>query len=156
MDTGSIIIGAVMIAFCLLPFILMSNNRKKNTKKFTENLISSSRNNNCVISESEYSGHFMIGIDTNNNELLFTDKYNEVFESKAIDLNNVTSCKLVRLMKSQDTTESVSLQFQLKGNANSENNLEFFNLNKQRGLDGEIQIVQKWEKIINDFLHVKN
>ncbi len=156
------LIGAVMIVLCLLPFILMANNRRKKKNEFQQMLLSTAKSSGGSISKSEFVGHFMIGVDEISRQLFYVLKKDKEFECKAVDLKNTSKCTFVKttsenpLDKESPIINSVLLEFSIKGDHKSSVYLEFYNINNNKSLSGELQVAQRWEKTLNEEFLSKN
>ena len=63
MDLGSVIIGAVLLAICAVPFLLMGQKRKKRDRQTLQLLFNRANQEKCTISQHEICGDFVIGIE---------------------------------------------------------------------------------------------
>lgn len=162
MDLGNTIIGAILIAICIVPIILMSRNRKKSEKKTLQSLINIANQQNCIVSKHEICGDFVIGIDETKNFVFFFKQKKEDPISQFIDLSEIQICqpvKSTRTIKSKDgnenITEKVKLSFIPINKGKAETRFELYD-EENTQLSGELQLVDKWSKQINDRLKNKN
>ncbi len=78
MDSGTIITAIIFILVCSIPFIIMSRNAKKKERKFLKALFKIAGNNNCKVSNYDFSGHAAIGIDETSDMVFFVKIVNHV------------------------------------------------------------------------------
>src|SRR5690606_22362027 len=63
MDTNSLIIGAVLIAICIIPLVLISRKGRQRTKQMKNGLAEIALKNNCKINKMGTTSNIAIGID---------------------------------------------------------------------------------------------
>lgn len=153
MDTATIIIAAILLAICILPFILISRNRKKNEQGLLQSLQDEAQKVQCIINEHEFCCNIMIGLDTNKNTIFYLKKGNSGNEHKHLVLDAFKQCELVKTM--QDSSESSRIQkLALKFIPISDKSqpvfLEFYDSNERFQLNGELQMIENWFKIITN------
>ncbi len=151
MDTATLIIAAILLAICILPFILISRNRKKNEQALLQFLKDEAQKIQCSINEHEFCCNIMIGLDTTKNTIFYLKKGNSGNEYKRVELANFKQCELVKTM--QDSTESgviqkLTLKFIPVSDKVQPAFLEFYNSNERFQLNGELQMIENWYKII--------
>lgn len=163
MDLNSAIAGAIMIAICILPFISMSRSRKKRDKQMLQSLTEIAKQHYCQISQHEFCGNFVIGIDEIKNSIFFHKHLKNNIIEQFIDLTNIKNCKVINLGRSIKTEEGIQkvidkleLAFIPTSKDKSEITLEFFNSDVTTQLYGELPTIEKWSKLINDRLKYNN
>lgn len=156
MDTGSILVGIIMICVSLLPFILISKSRKKNRKQFIDILKSNEICNDIKISASDQTVQFMIGVDNVKHHLFFIRKDKVSNDLTFKNINEIKRCELRKTLTSNqtDSTENriTRVTLQLFDTVNEQKELLFYDYNNGHNLNGELQIAQKWEEIINQLI----
>lgn len=162
MDLGITIIGAILIAICIVPIILMGRNRKKTEKKAFQSLINIANQQSCIISKHEICGDFVLGIDENRNFVFFFKQKKEEAISKFVDLSEVHICQAVKKTRNvkidkenHSIIERVDLSFILTNKNKGEIKFELYDEEINTQLSGELQFVEKWAKQINDRLKNK-
>ena len=75
MNLGNILIGIVLVAICLAPFLVLSYQRKNVKKNRLKTLFLDAAKLDCKIKEYEFCGDYLIGID-NEKGVLFFNKEN--------------------------------------------------------------------------------
>ena len=162
MDLGSAIIGAVAIMICILPFIMMSNSRKKREKLFLQALSRIAAQNNCQIGYHEIFGNFAIGFDSSKNFVFFYKQTKDNKQEQSVDLEGIQNCKVInvsRTFKSKEESHQVidrlELCFTPMLKNKSEIKLEFFNADLNLQLYDELKAIENWSKMIKDRLLLK-
>ena len=164
MNLGTAITGAIFIAVFMLPFIFMLNGRKKKEKQLLQSILSIANNYNCKISKHEVFDELAIGLDESSNQLLFYKKINENEIIQHINLAEIKSCKIINsgaIVNNKEgsykSTEKLDLHFSFLDAKKPDILMEFFNAEENLELSGEIQLIEKWSKIVNDRLnYIKN
>lgn len=160
MELGSAITGAILIIICALPFISIRRNRMKKEKSILQSLTRVAAQNNCQIDHQDLCGNFAIGIDETKNSVFFyrQAKVNEV--EQYVNLDEVQSCKIINTNrtfmssgKKQEVIDKLELSFIPTTNSKPVANMEFFNIDMNIQLFGELELIKKWSKLINDRLN---
>ncbi|GGK16473.1 hypothetical protein GCM10007962_08530 [Yeosuana aromativorans] len=159
MDIGTTIIGVVLAAICLLPFFLISRGRKKREEKTIKSLMDIAKQQDCQINQYELCNNLIIGMDKNKNVLLFKKDYDDIPREQLIYLSEIQSCKVVeisRTIKNKSATikliDRLELMLIPNNKSKPEIKLEFFNVEKDFQLNGQLQLINKWSKEIKDQL----
>lgn len=157
MDSVTIIIGAVVTALCVLPFIIISRNKKRREKQFLQSLSNIAEKQNCKITLHEFFGDFVIGLDEKANFFFFYKKMDQIEITEHINLAEIQKCKIVTTARtvgekkdSYTVTDKLELSF-LSGDKSIPNKtIEFYNSQESMQLTGELQLLEKWAKIVDD------
>ena len=159
MNLGTVIVGAIFIAIFMLPFIFMLSGRKKKEKQLKQSILAIANNHNCKISQQEICDEFAIGLDETLNQLFFFKKTTEKEIAQHINLAEIKSCKVIKTEHStgnkQDSVkliDKLDLHFSFLDRKNPDISLVFYDSEENFGMDGEIQMIEKWSKIVNDRL----
>jgi hypothetical protein len=157
MDLGTAIIGLISILICIIPFIIMRYNRIKKEKILLQNLSKIADQHNCKISNYEFCGDFVIGINYDKNLLFFYKKNKVDSMSQYVNLLDMHICKVVKSLIHNDKSsfsqiERLELVFYPKNKNNFETRFELFNLLTNVHLSGELQFADKWSNQINNLL----
>lgn len=162
MDLVNVIIGAIFVAICIVPFILVSLSRKNREKQILQSLSNIASKHNCKINQSEICGDFIIGIDETKKIVFFLKKMKDTVIEQFIDLADIQNCKInntTRTVITNDNNYNLIEKLELSFIPISKNKtgiiLEFFNTDFASQLCGELQTVEKWNKLINDHLKTK-
>ena len=159
MNLGTAIVGAIFIAIFMLPFIFMLSGRKKKEKQLKRSILAIANNHNCKISQQEISDEFAIGLDESLNKLFFFKKTSEKEIAQHVNLSEIKSCKVIKTEHStgnkQDSAkliDKLDLHFSFLDRKNPDISLVFYDSDENFGMDGEIQKIEKWARIVNDRL----
>ena len=160
MNLGTAITGAIFIAIFMLPFIFMLNGRKKKEKQLAKSILAIANNHHCKISQQDISEEFAIGLDETVNHLFFLKKTPDKEIAQHVNLAEIKFCKVI---KTGNTTgkkdnqhksiDKLDLQFSFMDQKKQDVSFTFYNSEENFGLNGEIQLIEKWAKIINDRLN---
>lgn len=159
MELSTIIMGAVLITICVLPFVLTSNGKKKREQKMLQYLTEIAKEHNCKIGQSECCNDFIIGIDEVANFVFFAKKNEKRELQEVINLANIEYCNIInssRTVKLKDENHTVidKLELAFYSSQNKiEKKLELYNSEDSLQLYMELQCIEKWSKLINE--HVK-
>jgi len=147
MDQSSLIIGIVLLIVCVLPFILFSLNNSKKRKNRIQNLIQKAKENNATIQEKDDWNQSIIGIDKSNKLLFFSKKSEEFDKFISINISELQKCQIERTENNQKVLEKLELELSFATKPTIV--LEFFNKNETRLLVNEIELIQKWQKLLS-------
>lgn len=158
MDLGTSIVGVIIILICIIPFALMSINRRKKERKLLQGLTEIAQRNNCKISRYELWNNSTIGIDDTTLMIFYTRKSKDIETSQQINLAEIQKCRIVNLSRTVSNkdgnfkvTEKLELAFSFQDKNRGEVVLEFYNTDYDSStLTGELQLVEKWCKLFND------
>ena len=153
MDLSTLIIGLFMVALCALPFILTGSIRKKNEKEIKNRIFDLAKLDNTIILQSDFWYKTSIGINTNSNELFFYRKINNCETSLKINLNDYQRCRIVKFNDSSNHIEILQLILVPNSSNKTEILLEFYNAEFYPQINLEVQLIEKWSKLINDSIN---
>lgn len=162
MDLGTAIVGLILILLFIVPFIIMHNNRVKKEYKMLHRLEENAQQHHCNISQHEFCGDFVLGIDESRNLVFFFKQKKEEAISQFVDLAEIKTCQVVK--KTRDIKndignlsiiERVELSFTPTNKNKGETSFELYDEETNTQLSGELQFVDKWTKQINDRLRNK-
>lgn len=157
MNLGLTITGIIMFAICSLPFVLPYMSRKKQEKQFLQTLFNSAEKQNCKITQHEFCGDFIIGLDDTANALFFYKKKNEEETKIHIHLSDIQNCKMITTCRSNENnnlkfTDKVELSLMPITKNKPNILLEFYNTQDSFQAGPDLLLVGKWERIINELL----
>jgi hypothetical protein len=147
MDSTSLIIGIILLIVCVLPFILFSVNNSKKRKKRIQNLIQKAKENNATIQEKDDWNQSIIGIDKTNKMLFFSKKSEEFDKFISINISELLKSRIERTENKNKVLEKLELELTFASRPTIV--LEFFNKDETRILLNEIEIIQKWQTLLN-------
>lgn len=159
MDLETAITGAIFIAIFSLPFIFMLNGRKKKEKLILQSISAIANNHNCKLSQHDLCEEFAIGLDETANHLFFLKKANDKEVSQYVNLAEIKSCKVIKTehnignkLDNYKSIDNLDLHFSFLDKNNPDIILTFYNAEENLELNGEVQTIEKWAKIVNDRL----
>lgn len=159
MNLGTAITGAIFIAIFMLPFIFMLHGRKKKEKQLVKSILAIAYNHHCKISQQDISEEFAIGLDETQNQLFFFKKTTDKENAQYVNLSEIKSCKVIKtgnaIGNKDDNYKSIDkldLHFSFLNKKNPDISFVFYDSEENFGLNGEIQLIEKWGNIVNDRL----
>lgn len=158
MDTGTTILGLIIVLLILLPILLISQKTKQKEKLFLQSIFKLAKDNKCKISENDHWNYTAIGIDKSECKLFYIQKRADKTDQKIINLADVLKCRVIqsgRTINRKDSNQTVidklGLGFIYRDRNNTETVVEFFNSDYDSApLYGEPQLIEKWFKIVNE------
>jgi hypothetical protein len=147
MDASSLTIGIILLIICVVPFIIFSIINKKKQKKRIQNLIQKAKENNATIQEKDDWNQTIIGIDKTNKMLFFSKKSEEFDKFISINISELLNCRIERTENKDKVIEKLELELTFASKPTVV--LEFFNKDETRLLLNEIEIIQKWQTLLN-------
>jgi hypothetical protein len=153
METNTMIIGVVLIAVVLIPFLIMRNGIKKHDKSFLAELNAFAKEYDSVITKYDFLKDIAIGADQEKG-LIFFIHHGDVLEmKKMVDLKEFKNVHLIKSMRTvtlqnheNSYVEKVGLSFH---SPIKTVNFELFNTESgSLTLSGELQLAEKWEQIL--------
>lgn len=161
MDTPTILMSAIFIMACILPFWLSFRSNRKLEKNLQCALKSIADESNISIANSDTLNQLIFGLDTGNRFLCFVHlgmAENGRFCLDLHEFNKVDLEKKTQRIELTDSFEKViklSLIFYPKKISDSTKDLVLFDLERQNNLNGEIQFGEKWASQIQLILNSK-
>jgi len=161
MDLGTTVIGAIFLAFCVVPFVLITQGGKKIEKQLLKKLIALASTKNCTIHKHEVCGELAIGIDNQKKVVFFHNKTQGADIEKTIDLSEIEKCTVLNTSKtiknknsSHKAIQKLELVFHPSNKKKPEIALTFFDIEDSSQLSGELQMTEDWSKHLNSLLTV--
>jgi hypothetical protein len=152
MDLGTTLIGAIISIICLLPFVLMAVSRRKREKQLLQTLVDYANEYEGNITQHETVGDIIIGLDEKSNTVFFYTK-NKIAETKQyIRLADYKKCNVVsttRDFNNSKVIDTVELSFIPIEKTTPIEELSLFNTKYNLQLSGELQLAEKWAKLVN-------
>jgi len=157
MDLGSLIIGAIIVLLCILPFILIQiRNNKRDNKKLLD-LSNSAKEHDCKITRHEFCGNYLIGMDEVNNFVFFHKIVEDRLIRQFVDLSAIEKSEVVKATRTyteKEGTAHVIEKLELAFIPNRKGGevplMEFYNEEVSLQLNGELQSIERWSLLINE------
>lgn len=143
----------MLVALCG-PIIYFNRLKANSEKKFIKQLDDYAVANKCTLDSHDFWSNTVIGIYKSAGRLLYVTKEGGSFVKKEINLHNVKRCRVVEV-KNEDKTSVVRLElvFSYTDPSAQETALVFYDATRSNFLlSGELQLVKKWEGLINSTL----
>lgn len=158
MSTGTLVVGAVLTALCIGPFLFLILSGKANSRKIIKLFDIQSSMRELNISEHDSWKNKAIGIDPSKKELLFVQSKKGEVKTVVVKLNDYISCQTnEHYRNTEDSSESIisriTLDFSPAKNKASNLSLEIFDLKTDMDLEAEQVLMKKWVPIIQKELN---
>ncbi|MBK8806496.1 MAG: hypothetical protein IPO21_07585 [Bacteroidales bacterium] len=158
-DFGTAILGTILILVCIAPLVLIHYNRVKKEKKILKNINDNATKHNCKVTQYEFCGDFVLGLDETRNFVFFFKQRKAETISLFVDLSEIRNCQAIKTTRdvkkdsaSNTIYQQIELRFIPKNKGITETSFELFDETENAQLSGELQFVEKWSKLINDRL----
>ncbi|SEP61202.1 hypothetical protein [Flavobacterium urocaniciphilum] len=146
MDFSFISIAITLFVVCVLPFLLYSlKNNKKRKIRFL-NLEKIANQNNAVIHEKDIWNQSIIGIDNKNKMLFFSKSSDEFDKFISVNISDLHSCSIEKTVSNHKAIEKLELELKFADKPTIV--LEFFNIKVSRIIINELELIQKWHKLL--------
>ena len=160
MESGTTIVGIFILLACMLPFVMLSINRKVRNKKNLQQLKSFAHQNNYEIATHELWANNALGMDKDNSMLFFISEENETKMFQKLSLAEIERCNIntiANTMRSKSSNytviEKIELILHFKQQSKGQICLVFYSASNQNlTVTGELSIAEKWNKLINDIV----
>jgi hypothetical protein len=158
MDLGTIIITLVFITIVTVPFVLTGYSKKRKRKNLFNQISKMAEKEACVITQHEFCGNFVIGLDGAANRLFFFKKVENLEISKSVNLREFKSCRLINSNRTvgdkksgYNVVDKLELCFYPNDKSKPDILVELYNDEYDSlTLSGELQLAEKWEKLLNE------
>jgi hypothetical protein len=158
MEIGMIVTSTILIALCVLPFILIYGSTKQKEKQLKTGLLKAITKNNGTLSDYDTNVDFAIGLDRKANQIYFYTKSSETDYTKTVNLNDLDVCEVKKATKrirngksNSELIENITLVFT---NANGKviDEFEIYDYDKSSQISTEITLADTWKKKVNELL----
>ena len=159
MDLTTTLIGLVIVALCILPFIYFHITHKAKKNKFINDFLGQARQQQAQVSQYDvWSNYCAIGLDPNSKKLFYLKKRGDQEQSAFINLSEVDKCSVVNLKRTlneDQVIDRLGLAFTFHNAKHAEKTLEFYSKDEYLSLNEELQLVDKWKTIVDAHLENK-
>ncbi|WP_421894592.1 hypothetical protein [Marinoscillum sp.] len=159
MELGTTIIGLGATALCIVPFVLMYRSTRKKEHDLINGLKVIASSYNREVSVHDCGIDFAVGMSSANDFVFFYKKRSEQTVEQCVPLNAIRKCRVdstqrsVKTKNGHDTvTDKLALTFIPKDNSIAACQFDFYNSEDHSQLNGELQLIKKWETQINALL----
>jgi hypothetical protein len=158
MDLGTIITTLVFIAIVTVPFLLTGYSKKRKRNNLFRRLTEMAEDENCIITQHEFCGNFVIGLDGMAGRLFFFKKVENLEIAKSVNLREFKSCRFINSNRtvndkksSYNVVDKLELCFYPNDKSKPDISVELYNDEYDSlTLTGELQLAEKWEKLLNE------
>lgn len=158
MDIKLILVSAILVVLVILPFVLLPFIQKNDAKKLGQKFRKEEKNHNLNIGLNEEWNQNAIGIDPDQQKLLFVQKTEDGFMVECVDLKLVLTCipiidEITVVKNGKKETHLKSIHFALTFRKNDEKKtIVLFDYDLHVSQDLEIKHAQKWAALIKQHL----
>lgn len=156
MDSGSLLIGAIMLALCVVPILFIGRSRKKHKKKLLNSLLSFAESQNCNITQHELCGKISLGLAEDPNYFFFVKHSKEKVTKQYVNLTEIQNCKVINTSTAVGSKaekikvlDKLEMSFVPHDKSKQGIIIQFFDVEEDVQLTGELQLIEKWSKLIN-------
>jgi hypothetical protein len=154
----------MVVLIFVVPSIWMYLSRMKSEKQFKKKLFNFAESMNSTISELDFWKKSAIGIDKTLHKLFYIRITNSEEYKKEIDLTEIQKCRVLNASRSMNNRngnftaiDKLELIFTYRDKNKSEIALEFYNpIHDSLSLAGEVQLIEKWLRIVDAELSHKS
>lgn len=156
MDLGASLTVLIFTLILVVPFILIKRKSGQKGKQLRQELFALAEADNLKIVQFDAWNNSVIGLDDKNEQLIFISNIKSEKTVRQIPLRKILKTRVINTNRTagQNNTriiDKLELAFMPKVSSEPEILLEFYNSDHDLlVLSGELQLVEKWAKIIND------
>jgi hypothetical protein len=161
MDLVNFLILAIALGLLASPLLFISRNRKKREKKMLQLVADIAQKHGGTIVYHDFCGDFVIGFDNVKSLVFFYKKEENKQLEQYVNLADFQKCTIINVGKSvvnklgnYKVIDLLALNFVPQLKTKNEVRFEFYNAEKNTQISGELQLIEKWSKMLND--HLKN
>lgn len=159
MDLGSILVGTILTAICILPFVLLHLRAVKLKRQKMKMLLEIAHAHGSTIDQYDFFGDAMIGMDPEHTHVFFVRHQNTQAVSEVVRLDGIAKCKYTKSNRTASSNNGniaalsrIDLCFVPVNTNVPETKLELFNERLKPMVSNELEIAEKWSKLINAHL----
>lgn len=160
MDVSTTLIGLSLLLFCVIIFIILGRNNQKKEKHLLQALKALAEKNNGQVTLFDIWNNSAIGIDDKTNIVFAIKSVNNAPISYQVPLAEIRNCMVLNTRSTKSSEdgnfrpiEKLQLAFTPLDKNKADVVFDFYNAtNDYSLLNGELQLIEKWQKIANDKL----
>lgn len=163
MDLQTALIGTIIIILCVSPFYLIGRNGKKKRETLLIGLTNLAKQHQQKLDQIDYGSEFSIGATQNKEAIIFYKKTSEKEIALHMDLKTIQSCTINQFKntvedhgKRYETIERLELVCKPIVSQKPIIILEFYNAEDGIQLNGELELLNKWHRFINETSDMKH
>lgn len=158
MDLGNVLLWTVITLLCVVPFIVLARNAKKNKQQSLQALQEFAAQHNASIDQQDHWFKSAIGIDEKQGLLFFISELRGTQVKQWVPLAEVQQCSVQdssRTIDGQKVVDRIELMLSSRNSSQNTVALEVFNVNSGNLTPTiEFQLADKWSKIVNAHLAI--
>lgn len=159
MDITTALIGLLVVALILIPFIAMGRKSGRNARELGSLLRDFAATHDGNITRMDYVRNMALGLDERERVLYFLKRTAEGNQTRRIDLNHVRDCRVVQTRRTvrqggvaDSFIESLRLAFSLAAVKQPDDIIELYNADETMQVTSELQLANKWASLVNDLV----
>lgn len=156
MNLISIISLAIIIVACIVLILLSKSSKRKKENKKLQLLSAITGKHNSSVTQNEFFGDLLIGLDEKSNFLFFINNSQSNKTEQAINLSETQKCRVINTSRAVNNTtviDKLELCFTPLDKNTPQVSLEFYNSDNSPTLVGELQLIEKWAEIVKSQLN---
>lgn len=151
-DITSIVISAIALGAFAVPVVYDQVQKKKVSQKFENNFLETAQKHDLNLEQHDtWRDTYAIGLDSSAGKLLYFKQGKNKNKEQVLNLAEVKHCETTKSgsrSRRSSGVNKVELEYMTQG-SDKEKTLEFFSNGNYQQLRNEVQIAEKWKKIIN-------
>lgn len=157
LDTGTAIVGLIIIVICVVLFIMMNRSGKSKHTALLKMLEEFARQNNHTLAQSDACPTLAIGLDASRRKLFYLKKKGQQHDMQLFDLSEYEKSYVMSNTRTAGekgdlkAIDRLVLVLSAGKRKQSDAMLEFYNVEYDSlRLMGESQLVERWTVIVNE------
>lgn len=158
LNSGTALVGAILVALCALPFVLDRISRSRKENRLLGSLRAIAHQHDRKVEKHGSCGHNALGMDKSTKALFLYSQQPGREVADFIDLNEIRTCRTVKVARSAQglqgdaSIEQLALGFVPKDTNAKEKQFELYHVRSGNFLTDELEFADKWTKLINERL----
>lgn len=148
MDLQTTIIAAILMALCIIPLVWAYRKKKEKQQLLVKQLKAHAISSGCNITDYDLWHNTVIGLDGNANCLFFLRKGKNGEILKQVHLAGISRCYISG--DDNGTIEKLELVLVHKSSREADTVLEFYNTEWLMQINTELELVRKWQAMIDE------
>ncbi|MBP7731720.1 MAG: hypothetical protein KA114_08810 [Bacteroidales bacterium] len=157
MDIANLIIGIVILAFFIVPVLLLSRSGKNKRNKLLKDLEAEASNNGIILTESDVWNESALGFDSSSGTVIFVDESKSEKEISIFNLADVKSFRTIPPVNSKESDiadlkkeNRLALEFSFKKPGKSNIVINFYISGFGKMTEHEQKLFRKWSALFRD------
>ena len=156
MELGKALVGLLFAAFIAVPLLLIYQHKRKQQQQLYAELNKIAKANGVKLGKVEYGLNYAIGLDINEEFVLFSKRIDGIFQKKIVRLSNLRYVHMNKVTYpngggSDFKIRKVELAFQPKDYSKPTHVFNFFD-EKEDQLSTELEHAKKWEAKLGKYV----